>query len=632
MPPKPNAACITPVIRKGISAFRRSFGLKRETLKKAEGLLLDQGLKVPIWSKMGDGMFESARQARVWRGEKSAALNAVGKTIKPGEAENVLMAIIDEEGARNFHKVTADQLAKAKKMEAVMVDTLMDGVGMSKAQATQFLKKDLVQLRKAQGDTSRMNPNNIYPESFQPILDELRKGSVSATTSNVGQLAWDLVNMGERVRFLTPSARTAEAEVASWAKMGMHKDDLLQATSIAQDFIKANYQQHEHTAGILASGISKVASGLSKAVGGKGIGIDDATINTWAMHMAGWYGGVAMSMRPALAMRNMTQVMLPATKVGFGHLGASLKEVYGKDRELIVNRALKQLGISQESVDTFLGESAAGRPLANRVFQGARDLQRKGLAPYRWADVKHNRVVTYRMGERAIEQEAPHLLKGNISWEQFMMRTGLAGSPKVDQIKIKSLLQGKEHANIAQASAEYGKILVEDTQFIYDSVNSPLAFQGTLGRLFGQFGIWPIAFTEFMASNLGTRNAAYTQKFLGNYAVQKAALMGVGAGVGVDTSTWNFANPLSFQGGPWYQAMRDTAVLGTSSNEFERREAKSNLSRMWGRGGTPFTGIANPIGGATTDWLQAAAADDPVEAMMLALGFNTQSPKPATSR
>jgi hypothetical protein len=202
-------------------------------------------------------------------------------------------------------------------------------------------------------------------------------------------------------------------------------------------------------------------------------------------------------------------------------------------------------------------------------------------------------------------------------------------------LKVKNLIgKGKDVANLDSAAREYGKILVEDTQFIYNGINAPLSFRGNVGRLFGQFGTWPIAFTEFAIQNtMGGGGADWRRKFLGRYAQQKLALYSVGTALGVDTSTWNFAMPLTFQGGPWFQAFRDAAVLTSSQNEFDRRKARGGLNRMVGYMGTPFgTGVFNPLGGVTTDLLQARAERNPLEAIMLATGFNLTSDRPATRR
>jgi hypothetical protein len=157
-------------------------------------------------------------------------------------------------------------------------------------------------------------------------------------------------------------------------------------------------------------------------------------------------------------------------------------------------------------------------------------------------------------------------------------------------------------------------------------------FKGTMGRMFGQFGTWPIGFAEYMWSNLAVPDWGYRTKFAADYAKVLGAVVALGHATGIDTSNWMSGNPLGFQGGPWFQAMRDVTTLATSTNEFETRKARSGVTRMVSHFGTPFAGVLNPFGGATTDVIQAANAENPVQAMILALGFNLQSPTTATRR
>lgn len=629
--------CSRNVLRGGISKFREAFGMARDTMKKMEGLIYDQGVEgaeLPIWSKVGAVMFEATRKGKVWRSEMSAQLEKIASRMSSGEQENIMAYLFNPARAAELgYNITAGQKQSAQQLRKLMKKVLTDAGGLTNEQAELFLSRDLMKLRQVGGDVNRLGGTwNIYPESFQPFLKDIQRGELSAATNNAYGLTWELINMGNRHRFLRPAYNQAKAEVRSWDALRgkISGEDITFAKKIADDFLTQNMEMIPESTDVISAMIKNTVTRINKMLG-RDVQITDDTINRWAMNMASWYGGLAMSARPALAVRNMTQVMLPATKVGYGRLGRALKDTYGSNRKEHIGRALKELGIPLEGENAvFLNEGKEGF-LGSRFFRTIRDMQNKGLRPYRWADRVNNRATTFRMGELAIEDAAPKYLSGKMSWEEFLFETGLKGSPRVDQVKIKALLGG-EQPNIAQAAREYGKVLVEDTQFIYDGVNSPLSFKGALGRLFGQFGVWPIGFTEFMYQNTMQRDSAWVRKFLGNYGIQKSALIGLGMATGVDTSSWNYANPLTFQGGPWFQAIRDTAVLGTSLNEFERRQARTTVSRMWGRMGTPFAGIMNPFGALTVDILQAQAAENPLNAALLGLGFNLRDVSPATSR
>ncbi|KKL86826.1 hypothetical protein LCGC14_1940820, partial [marine sediment metagenome] len=490
-------------------------------------------------------------------------------------------------------------------------------------------------LRQAGGDLNRFGGiRNSYPKSFHPIFDELLNGGLNVNNSNALGVTWDLIHMGQRVKWLRPAHDTAIREVASWKGLkDVRQDDILFAQSQAKGFLDHIMQQRDTQRSYFTQTIQNIFNKINTAVGKDKIELDNSTIDRWAANMSSWYSGMAMSYRPAMAIRNMPQVLLPMAIVGYPRGVQALKMIYGKNRDKFIGEALRDMKIPEAGEQAvYLGEGAEGF-LGRKFSRDVKRLQNEGMRAFRWADRVNNRATTYWMGRLAIQEEAPALLSGKVNWEQFMFRTGLKGRMKVDQDRIHALLMGVERPNVAQAAREFGKELVADTQFLYDSVNAPMAFRSTAGRMFGQFGTWPVGFTEWMHQNIaGAGDDAWTQKFLGNYAIGKGALTGIGLATGIDTSSWNFFNPLTFQGGPWFQTIRDITVLGTSQNEFERRQARGLVNRMFGVTGTPYTTVFNPLGSVTADVMQALAAESPTEAALLGLGFNTRSNAVATRR
>ena len=623
----------TPILRGVLGAWRQTFGLMRDSMKKVEGAFIDPSTNVstvPLWSMFGEPILKAERASRVWMSDKTRALDAIGKRFKSGDGEDILAGILSDDPGKFGYRLPARNKKVAQDMEKWMVGTLQEA-GLTSKQANTFLKQDMPQLRGVKGDFNRLSSMDLYPVSFQPFFKDMQEGMLSAGQNNAYAFAHDLMNLSARAQFMNPTARAANKALNQMTfgnkKMASADRDAIRhlARTMLKDVTEFQPKAHEQATVFINDFMKKI--GLSKEM-------DANTTQRWARNLTSWYGGVAMAGRPALVARNMTQVLLPGLKVGFGELPKALKQVYGSGRKDIISRALKDLGIPEKGENlAFFGQE--GAPVAGRIANTLRDMQRQGLRPYRWADRVNNRVTTYQMGLNSVNQHGAEFQAGKIDWDTFLMRTGLKGSHTVDQLKIKQLIgKGKDIGSLDRAAREYGKILVEDTQFIYNGSNAPSVFRGNVGRLFGQFGTWPIAFTEYMWQNtMGGGGQDWASKFMSRWAVQKAALMGMGAGLGVDTSSWNYANPLTFQGGPWFQAIRDVSILGTSQSEFDRRKARSGVRRMFGHMGTPFmTSAFNPLGGLTTDFLQAQAERDPLQATLLGLGFNLQSTKPATRR
>lgn len=625
----PKFSC-KPVLESAISYTRRIMGTQRNLMKAIES----EVKLLPGYTKVFKPVYDAAVLASEWRQVQAAKLQQISKNMDTGDTENVLAAIIDP-AAGAWHKLTAAQSSQGKQLRKLWSDMLQKTAGLSPADAERFITKDFAGLRQAAGDINRFGGiRNSYPKSFHPMFDEIVNGGLNVNNSNAFGVTWDFIHMGERLRWLNPARDIAVKEVHSWRGLkNVAQDDILFAQAQAKGFLEHVVHQRDTQRTYFTKTIQGTFNKMNTLLGKDKVDIDNATIDRWAANMSSWYGGMAMAYRPALAIRNMTQVLLPMAKVGYGRGGRALKMVYGKDRDKHIGEAMSDLSLPTAGESAvYLGEGSEGF-LGRKLFRDVKRLQNTGMKAFRWADRVNNRVTTYLMGKLAITEEAPGLLSGKRSWEEFMFRTGLKGSSKVDQDRIHALLMGVERPDIARAAREFGKELVADTQFIYDKVNAPMAFRGTAGRMFGQFGTWPLSFAEFMHQNVaGAGDNAWTQKFLGNYAIGKGALTGIGLATGIDTSSWNFANPLTFQGGPWFQTMRDLTVLGTSQNEFERRQARGLVNRMFGVTGTPYTTVFNPLGSVTADMMQALAAESPTEAALLGMGFNTRSSAVATRR
>jgi hypothetical protein len=578
-------------------------------------------------------MLEADRLAGNWKTAKRDELGKIIGRLGMSDGENVMAALIGQNPER-FYNLSQAHHSAARKIEDLLSKTLQETGGLSEVQARRFLREELPKLRQARGDVARYDANNIYPETFQPFLDDIFKGEVTPTSNNAFGFALEMINLGARKKFYEPVYKDAKAALREWelaaVKGQIPREDVRFATSFADEFLDSVHGQRGEGAKVTAQILNGITQGFQKA----GIRLPEVTpemIDKLSDQLMSYYSGVAMSWRPAIAVRDTLQALMMGPKVGFPRAFKALKQIYtgGLDDSWWAGAA-KELGLPDGINQPIYAENPEAFGLS-RLGRGIKKLQETGNIPRRWVD-KKNRFGVYRGGELAIEEEAPKLLNKQISWEEFLWNTGLKGSNKVDQDKIHALLMGRELADVSGAARTYGKMLSDDVNFIYSGANAPLMFKGTIGRMFGQFGMWPVGFTEYMWQNMATPDNAWRLHYASGYAALMAATLSAGNLTGIDTSTWAAGNPLTFQGGPWFQGMRDIATMVSTNNEFEQRKARANVSRMVSHFGTPFAGALNPVGGLTTDLIQARNAENPLEALALALGFNLQTPTPATRR
>ena len=513
--------------------------------------------------------------------------------------------------------------------------------------------------RKLNGDPSRMHPDWKSPASLHEILDDIYAGHIRLDEPNSLSMAQEiLMSVGKR-RFMREPLREAY-KVVGQVRGRINKStkrggavpeqgtlfDLEPLPGASGDEVTALVQIHEFAKTFLDSaehnvpaGAAMIAKGLNEVIVPmlkrarlmKGDEITKEQIAQWSMASTSWMSGVAMTGRMALAYRNLHQMLLNAPKVGYGNTFAAMAESM-----TAAGRAkVKAAGIMEVPRMYVLDELLLTYPGMGQKILGA---QRAGLIPYRWADGK-NRAVSYLAGQRAIRQNAKLISAGKM--DEFLYRTGIIGDSRTFQNRITKLFEnatpeGMETA-VTKAAHEYGKHMAEVTQFVYNRANAPKLMQGLPGRYFGQFGLWPVAFSEYMRRNVGgyTRFAAtagglapwgkstpllakYQRNFFLRYAAQRAAILAAGAALGVSVYNWNMGSPVAFEGGPGHQLVRDVVTLTGAGDEFQQRVGWSNVQRF-------LSEYWNPAGALTKDISQAIDEPDPLIKLALALGFNAET-------
>jgi len=239
-----------------------------------------------------------------------------------------------------------------------------------------------------------------------------------------------------------------------------------------------------------------------------------------------------------------------------------------------------------------------------------------------------NRMASFEAGRMAVRKWAPKLRDGSISQDKFLLKTGLAGDAVLIQ---KDILRDVNLGRFDDAARKYGKHVSDESQYIYARGSAPLAFQKVHGKLFGQFGIWPMGYAEYIGRNLTTKNL--TSPSVRNRYAAAFALRAAGMGAafttatyvaGVDFSSYNFANPLDYEGGPYFQAAGDV-ISAVRGSEYEKGQSRAALMRA-------ASNMIIPFRSAGYDLMEASEARDPIDAILLAMGFNLAGERRARQR
>jgi hypothetical protein len=198
---------------------------------------------------------------------------------------------------------------------------------------------------------------------------------------------------------------------------------------------------------------------------------------------------------------------------------------------------------------------AGGRSLVDKGVQAAGKL----LSPSRWG---HNagRLFVYHGANEAAGDAITKLRAGKITPDKFINDTGLwfLSKPERADYLTKAMDTGNDKAELSKRIA---LDMVDRTLWAYRRGQQPGALRTGAGRIFGQYGMWPLNFGEYIRT-IGAR--ATEGGSVGKRAAQAGA-MWLAANLatyelfdksfGVDAGKWLFLSPAGFAGGPATQGV-----------------------------------------------------------------------------
>jgi hypothetical protein len=174
-----------------------------------------------------------------------------------------------------------------------------------------------------------------------------------------------------------------------------------------------------------------------------------------------------------------------------------------------------------------------------------------------------------------------------IDWATFVHRSKLdlqdwSTGPVSSMVK-KRLDEGRL-TDASHVAADHFQAL---TNFRYTRGDTPSVISGTMGRFFGQYGNWPLAYISYI-NHIATVG---DKKLSANRIQAFGTLIALSAGVtaataevfDADASKWAAWHSFGFKGGPFLTMAEDAKYVATSwnSGRYEKDpEAKMRWSRL----------------------------------------------------
>lgn len=288
-----------------------------------------------------------------------------------------------------------------------------------------------------------------------------------------------------------------------------------------------------------------------------------------------------MAYRPWLAVRNAFQIWTTlGPRIGNDAVSDAVKLTHKQIKEgdnLI--ESLRHLGVLDRR-PPIRGELGGLGTRLNRLsnnafkmFKGSDDYTR--LIAFNAANVKlmeANDLI--RTGKINLQTKAGK--------ETFLEISGLRKTDpylaeELFQKTVKAFEGPVEDVNmLASVRLTWGQKLIDDTMFIYDAAQSPMMFDGIVGKAFGRYGTYSVGYRANLWRGLQYGNASDKIGFISRFIGNQAALWATFSALGIKATNFIPGQPSLFTGGPMFD-LGLNLIRAADVSSYQGRQARGEL-------------------------------------------------------
>jgi hypothetical protein len=197
------------------------------------------------------------------------------------------------------------------------------------------------------------------------------------------------------------------------------------------------------------------------------------------------------------------------------------------------------------------------------------------LAPSRWG---HNigRSVAYHGEFGAATKAIGAYRAGRSDVRKMFEDTSMWFFPK--QLQTRIMRDVMDHSvPVNEIAKKIALETVDSTLWAYRRGTQPMALRTGLGRIFGQYGMWPLNYMEFLRKAIGKR-AEYpskTMRMMGLWVASNYAASSTLGALGGDVSKWFYLSPAGYGGSPHLKLAQD--IMKTPEESEEGRQARKDV-------------------------------------------------------
>lgn len=477
-----------------------------------------------------------------------------------------------------------------------------------------YLRDEFPRLRGANYDTARVYGNfKKTPAQMSTFERLISEGKLDPRGRHIGSFVDTMLREGFSQKFTDKPLKELEKLVNSKAKSGGYvlgnmRYPLLNYTRYMRGVPDVTAQVMQKTVGEFFKMVDGAAERMNKHLPSYAQ-LPTKTIYPKALinKMLVWSYAAGLGLRAAIPIRDFMQVFSTSLPV-LGPKKFLLGMTKGLTKEGLEFASDSGALLNKRNIGDIYGD------IFNEIPSGASTdyvtkLANKLLAPSRWG---HNggRLIAFTGEYHSALDAVAEYRAGRLSWNDLVHNeTSLwwNDKPVVDRIKGQIADQGFSDHDIAKNIALEALDL---TLWPYRRGMQPTLLRTGAGRVFGQFGMWPMNYLDFLkrgALKFGEspKNALSTTAM---WAAMNYGAVAAMNGLGADTGKWFGLSPAAIEFSPHLKFIEDLAMSPKDSQE--GREARKrvleypldffpssielrNIGRAWDSGEDFFDGDGN---------------------------------------
>lgn len=279
--------------------------------------------------------------------------------------------------------------------------------------------------------------------------------------------------------------------------------------------------------------------------------------------------------RPALIARNFYESFIKvAPRTGVGNFMRGLRYVTSPETRREAFEVAKRAGAirpgttklrSIHSAEEILGHQA---PSVLGRFQRIFD---KGFEWYQSAD-DWGRAIAFHSQRIRMQRHLDDYVKGRMSLRDYK---DVAKINTFDPLDVQIAERALRNKNYDEAINHLGQVLSRETMTRYGYADHPAGWNSVTGRLFGQFGTWPVQYKDYLIQGITRGSTKDRIEFALTHGAISGGTISAGAAVGLNLQNWTGISA-PYMGGPYADIMIDV-VKSVHGSDAEKSLARSNL-------------------------------------------------------